>query len=134
MPHPAQTERAVRPITNDAELNQAIDEFYNLASALEHSAAEPGAYVLALRDAIDRYAIAAGHEPNPPTTVAGLLEVEMFKRRLRQRAMAQLLEVPETRLSEIMRGKRGMNLDFARRLHERLGIAAEVVLALRDVA
>jgi antitoxin component HigA of HigAB toxin-antitoxin module len=128
------TERAMRPITNDAELNQAIEEFYSLASAVERSDAAPDAYVLALRDAIDRYEVAAGHEPNPPTTVAGLLEVEMFKRHLRQRALAQLLDVPETRLSEIMRGKRSMNLDFARRLHSRLGIAAEVVLALRDVA
>jgi HTH-type transcriptional regulator/antitoxin HigA len=128
------TERAVRPITNDAELNQAIEEFYALASAVERSDAAPDAYVLALRDAIDRYEVAAGHEPSPPTTVAGLLEVEMFKRRLRQRALAQLLDVPETRLSEIMRGKRSMNLDFARRLHQRLGIAAEVVLALRDAA
>ena len=132
MPKP--TERAVRPITNDAELNQAIEEFYALASAVEQSDTAPDAYVLALRDAIDRYEVAAGHEPNPPTTVAGLLAVEMFKRRLRQRALAQLLDVPETRLSEIMRGKRGMNLDFARRLHSRLGIAAEVVLALHDAA
>ncbi|MDQ2772401.1 MAG: hypothetical protein M3Y54_18095 [Bacteroidota bacterium] len=128
------TERPIRPITNDAELNQAIDEFYALASAVEQSDAAPDAYLLALRDAIDRYEVAAGHEPNPPTTVASLLEVEMFKRRLRQRALAQLLDIPETRLSEIMRGKRSMNLDFARRLHTRLGIAAEVVLALRDAA
>ena len=134
MPNSRQPKRAVRPITNDAELNQAIGEFYALASAVERTEAEPDAYVLALRDAIDRYEIAAGHEPNPPTTVAGLLEVEMFKRRLRQRALAALLEVPETRLSEIMRGKRSMNLDFARRLHQRLGIAADVVLALRDAA
>lgn len=125
---------AVRPIANDAELEAAIAEFETLAVAVERSDAEPDAYVLALRDEIDRYETAAGYDPGPPTTVAGLLEVEMFKRRLRQRAMAQLLEVPETRLSEILRGKRSMNLDFARRLHQRLGIAAEVVLALRDAA
>ncbi len=134
MPQPQQSKQVVRPITNDEELNQAIEEFYPLASAVERSDAEPDAYLLALRDAIDRYEVAAGHEPNPPTTVAGLLEVEMFKRRLRQRAMAELLQVPETRLSEIMRGKRSMNLDFARRLHQRLGIAAEVVLSLHDAA
>ena len=124
----------VRPIANDAELEAAIAEFEALAVAVERSDAEPDAYVLALRDEIDRYETAAGYDPGPPATVAGLLEVKMFKRRLRQRAMAQLLEVPETRLSEIMRGKRSMNLDFARRLHQRLGIAAEVVLALRDAA
>ena len=126
--------RHISAITNDEELDRAIEEFYTLSLAIERSNAQPDAYVLALRDEIDRYEIAAGHEPGPPTTVASLLELEMFKRRLRQRALAQLLEVPETRLSEIMRGKRSMNLDFARRLHTRLGIAAEVVLALRDAA
>ncbi|RZK22914.1 MAG: hypothetical protein EOO63_18035 [Hymenobacter sp.] len=85
----SQIVRSVRPITTDEELNQAIAEFYALASAVEQGTAEPDAYVLALRDAIDRYEVAAGHEPNPPSTVAGLLEVEMFKRRLRQRAMAR---------------------------------------------
>jgi antitoxin component HigA of HigAB toxin-antitoxin module len=42
--------------------------------------------------------------------------------------------VSETRLSEIIRGKRAMNLDFACRLHERLGVPAEVVLRLCDMA
>ena len=124
----------VRPIANDTELEAAIAEFEALAVAVERSDAEPDAYVLALRDEIDRYETAAGYDPGPPTTVAGLLEMEMFKRRLRQRGLAQLLEVSETRLSEILRGKRSMNLDFARRLHQRLGISADVVLTLRDAA
>lgn len=126
--------KQLTPILNDDDLSRAIEEFYLLAAPLETSDAEPDAYTLALRDAIAAYQQQAGHAPAPPTTVAGVLEVEMFKRHLRQRAMAQLLEVPETRLSEIIRGKRAMNLDFARRLHERLGVPAEVVLRLRDVA
>jgi antitoxin component HigA of HigAB toxin-antitoxin module len=126
--------KQLTPILNDDDLSRAIEEFYVLAAPLETSDVEPDAYTLALRDAIAAYQQQAGHAPAPPTTVAGVLEVEMFKRHLRQRAMAQLLEVPETRLSEIIRGKRAMNLDFARRLHERLGVPAEVVLRLRDVA
>lgn len=129
-----QPARRVQTITDDEELNRAIEEFYPLSLALEQRNAQPDAHVLALRDEIDRYERAAGYEPGPPTTVAGVLEVEMVKRRLRQGGIAQLLDVPETRLNEIMRGEQSMNLDFARRLHERLGIAAEVVLALRDAA
>jgi HTH-type transcriptional regulator/antitoxin HigA len=126
--------KQLTPILNDDDLSRAIEEFYLLAAPLETSDTEPDAYTLALRDAVAAYQQQVGHTPAPPTTVAGVLEVEMFKRHLRQRAMAQLLEVPETRLSEIIRGKRAMNLDFARRLHERLGVPAEVVLRLRDVA
>jgi len=120
-------------ITNDDELARAIDEYYPLAAALETSDAEPSPYVLGLRDAIDAYERRAGHAPEPPQTVAGLLEVEMFKRKLRQRGLAEVLDVPETRLSEILRGKRGMNLDFARRLFVRLSVPAEVILKLQDV-
>ena len=54
----------------------------------------------------------------------------MFKRRIRQRGLAQLLEIPESRLSELMKGKREMNLDIARRLFTKLAIPAEVVLTL----
>jgi antitoxin component HigA of HigAB toxin-antitoxin module len=128
------TPRPIPVITNDDELARAIEEFYPLAAAIEHSDVEPDAYVLGLRDAIDAYERRAGHAPAPPQTVAGLLEVEMFKRKLRQRGLAELLEVPETRLSEILRGKRAMNLDFARRLHKRLGVPADVVLNLQEAA
>jgi len=128
------TPRPIPVITNDDELARAIEEFYPLAAAIEHSDAEPDAYVLGLRDAIDAYERRAGHEPAPPQTVAGLLEVEMFKRKLRQRGLAELLDVPETRLSEILRGKRAMNLDFARRIHLRLGVPADVVLNLQEAA
>lgn len=126
--------KQLTPILNDDDLSRAIAEFYLLAAPLETSDVEPDVYTLAMRDAIAAYQQQADHAPAPPTTVAGVLKVEMFKRHLRQRAMAQLLEVPETRLSEIIRGKRAMNLDFTRRLHERLGVPAEVVLRLRDVA
>ncbi len=121
-------------ITNDTELDAAIDRFSQWATEVERSPDPVPADLLALRDEIARYETAAGHGPEAPPTVAEVLAVEMFKRRLRQRALAQLLDVPETRLSEIIRGKRGMNLDFARRLHQRLGLSAEVVLNLRDAA
>ena len=73
--------RHISAITNDEELDHAIEEFYTLSLAIERSNAQPDAYMLALRGEIDRYEIAAGHEPGPPTTVASLLELEMFKRR-----------------------------------------------------
>ena len=60
----------------------------------------------------------------------GRLEVEMFRRRMKQKQLAALLEVPESRFSEIMKGRRSMNLDFARRLWQKLNIPAEEVLQL----
>jgi HTH-type transcriptional regulator/antitoxin HigA len=83
--------KQLTPILNDDDLSRAIEEFYLLAALFETSDAEPDAYTMALRDAIAAYQQQAGHAPAPPTTVAGLLEVEMFKRHLHQRTIAQLL-------------------------------------------
>ena len=68
--------------------------------------------------------------PVPPTTVAGRLQVEMFKRRLKQKQLAELLEVGESRLSEVLRGRRPANGDFLRRMYKKLGIPAAEVLEL----
>ncbi|MBC8084126.1 MAG: helix-turn-helix domain-containing protein, partial [Hymenobacter sp.] len=42
--------------------------------------------------------------------------------------LAQLLEVPAGRLSQILSGKRRVTLDLAKRLYERLGIPPEFIL------
>ena len=44
---------------------------------------------------------------------------------MKQREMAHLLDVPETRLSEILRGKRRVNLEMAKPLRTKLKIDAD---------
>ena len=61
--------------------------------------------------------------------------MELFKRRLKQKQLAQLLEVgesrlSESRLSEVLRGRRPADGDFLRRMYQKLGIPAEEVLEL----
>lgn len=113
-------------ITNDAQHAAALAEFERLISDESGNLHR----LEQLRDAIAAYEDAAGHEPGPPQTVRGLVEVEMFKRRLRQKELAALLDMPESRVSEFLRGKRGMNLDLARKLHEKLGIPGDLLLEL----
>lgn len=110
----------------EAEHKAAIKEFRLLAADEEVNRDR----LLVLRDAIHAYEEAHGHNPGPPTTVAGRLQVEMFKRRLKQKQLAQLLEVGESRLSEVLRGRRPANVDFLRRMYKKLGIPAEEVLEL----
>ena len=114
-------------VTNDEEHEAAVNQL--LAWNQAPDAADNPA-LAALADAVAAYEDAAGHRPQPPQTLRGVLEVEMLKRRIRQRQMAEILDVTEPRLSELMKGKREMNLDFARRLHTILHIPAEVVLRL----
>jgi HTH-type transcriptional regulator/antitoxin HigA len=114
-------------ITNDQEHDAAVERMIQLERQPDSATNEE---LAALAVAVDTYEEAAGYIPDPPRTLRGILEVEMFKRRIRQRGLAQLLEIPESRLSELMKGKREMNLDIARRLFTKLAIPAEVVLTL----
>ena len=131
---PTATPTALRPaavptlrVTTDEEHEAAINQLITWNQAPD-AADNPA--LAALADAVAAYEEAAGHRPPPPQTLRGILEVEMFKRRIRQRQLAEILHVSEPRLSELMKGKREMNLDFARRLHTLLHIPAEIVLRL----
>ncbi|MEY4925891.1 MAG: hypothetical protein RI894_327 [Bacteroidota bacterium] len=70
------------------------------------------------------------HYPMPlkPQTITEMMERKMYELKLRQRDLAKLLGVTENRLSEILNGKRKVNMDFAKRLHLRLNIDADFIL------
>lgn len=63
-----------------------------------------------------------------PTTLIGMIEFKMFERKLKQKELAKLLEIPDTRLSEVLSGKRKINLDFAKRIYHKLDIDAQFIL------
>ena len=114
-------------ITSTAAHTAALAEFEALATA---HPTEATPRLIELRNAINDYENEQGHEPPLPTSYAGRLEVEMFKRHLKQKQFAGLLGIPETRLSEILRGKRAVNLDLVKKMHDKLQIPAEELLAL----
>ncbi|MCC2545160.1 helix-turn-helix domain-containing protein [Hymenobacter sp. BT175] len=66
--------------------------------------------------------------PNLPTSLAEMIELKRQQMRLKQKELAQLLEVPAGRLSQILSGKRRVTLDLAKRLYERLGIPSDFIL------
>ena len=115
-------------ITTDHEHDAAVERMIHLERQPD-SLTNPE--LLALADAVEAYEVAAGHKMGEPDTLRGILEVEMFKRRMRQRQLAELLEVSEPRLSDLMTGKRELNFDFARRLYTKLQIPADVILNLK---
>lgn len=63
-----------------------------------------------------------------PQSIAEMIRFRMFQKKLNQREVARLLEVPETRLSEVLRGKRPINLALAKQLHSKLNIDANFIL------
>lgn len=63
-----------------------------------------------------------------PRSIAEMLQFKMYENKLNQREMAALLEVPETRLSEVLRGKRRISLATAKQLRIKLAIDADFIL------
>ncbi len=63
-----------------------------------------------------------------PVTLEEMIELKMYQMRLKQKDLAGLLGISQTRLSEVLKGKRKINLDLAKRLHERLHIEADFIL------
>ncbi len=64
-----------------------------------------------------------------PQTIVDMIKLKMYQKQLKQGEMARLLNIPATRLSEVLQGKRRISLDLAKRLHTQLDIDAEFILA-----
>ena len=63
-----------------------------------------------------------------PKTLAEMIRYKMFEMNIRQNQLARLLEVSETRISELLAGKRKVTLDLAKKLYTRLNIDASFIL------
>lgn len=63
-----------------------------------------------------------------PKSIVEMIELKMYQNKWKQKDLANLLEISETRLSEVMKGKRKVNLDLAKRLHLKLNIDAGFIL------
>ncbi len=63
-----------------------------------------------------------------PQTLPEMIELKMYQLKFKQKDLAPLLGIPPSRLSEVLNGKRKINLDLAKRLHAKLGIDAGFIL------
>ncbi len=57
-----------------------------------------------------------------------MIELKMYERKLKQKDLAKLLEVSSSRLSEVLKGKRQVNMDLANRLYLKLNIEPQFIL------
>ncbi|HEX3934345.1 MAG TPA: helix-turn-helix domain-containing protein [Puia sp.] len=63
-----------------------------------------------------------------PKTLLGLIELEMYERKLKQKELAKLLRIGEPKLSQIMSSKRKPDLAFLKAAHKHLGIDGNLLL------
>ena len=64
-----------------------------------------------------------------PTTLVEMIRFKMFEMNLKQKQLANLLEISETRISELLCGKRKLNLELAKKLYQKLNIDAAFLLS-----
>ncbi|GAA4318095.1 helix-turn-helix domain-containing protein [Compostibacter hankyongensis] len=62
------------------------------------------------------------------TTIASILEEYMYENKLNKGQLSQILEVPNSTLSEIINGKRKLNLRIVKKLHQKLNIDGNFLL------
>ncbi|MBK7937798.1 MAG: helix-turn-helix domain-containing protein [Lewinellaceae bacterium] len=63
-----------------------------------------------------------------PQTLIEMIQLSMYERKLKQKDLAALLGISATRLSEVMQGKRKVNMDLAKRLYTALNIDPKFIL------
>lgn len=65
-----------------------------------------------------------------PTTLTEMIRYKMFEMNLKQKQLAKILEISEARISELLTGKRKINIELAKKLHTKLNIDAHFILDL----
>ena len=68
------------------------------------------------------------YEIPAPQTLEGLIELKMYEQKLKQKDIAKLLGIGESKFSEIMNKKRPADVAFLKAAHEKLGIDGNVLL------
>ena len=62
------------------------------------------------------------------TTIPDILEDYMHENRINKAQLSKILEVPNSTISEIINGKKPINLSIAKKLHQKLNIDGNFLL------
>lgn len=65
---------------------------------------------------------------DPPSTLAGMIEMRMFEMRFKQKDLAKKLNISDAKLSLIMNGKQKPDVNFLKAVHSELNIDAGFIL------
>jgi HTH-type transcriptional regulator / antitoxin HigA len=113
-------------ITNELELKTAFNQLDTLIANMGEDA-DKQAQARLLAEAIQSYEKEYVSFPLP-TTLIGMIEFKMYEMKLKQRDLALILGIESSRVSEYLNGKRKINLEFAKKIHEKLGIDGNFIL------
>jgi HTH-type transcriptional regulator / antitoxin HigA len=113
----------VRPIRSKRDYESALKEVERLWGA--KSGTRDGDRLDVLATLIEAYE--EEHYPIDPPDPIEAIKFRMEQQGLTRRDLEGIIGT-RTRIAEVMNRKRGLSIEMIRRLHERLGIAAEVLI------
>jgi len=113
----------VRPIRTKRDYEAALKEVERLWGA--KSGTRDGDRLDVLATLIDAYE--AEHYPMEPPDPIEAIKFRMEQQGLTRRDLEEIIGT-RTRIAEVLNRKRGLSVGMIRRLHERLGISAEVLI------
>ena len=95
---------------------------------------EKGTLAQKLQTELDQISdeIADYEEANFPfkvETLNEMIELRMYQRKLKQKDIAQILGTTPSRISEILNGKRGLTMELAKGLYNKLNIDPKLILS-----
>lgn len=113
----------VKPIRSEADYEEALNEVETLWGAKAGTAEGDRLDVRATL--IDAYE--AEHYPVDPPDPIDAIRFRMEQQGLTRRDLEAIIGT-RTRIAEVLNRKRGLSIRMIRRLHEQLGISAEVLI------
>lgn len=121
-------------INTRTEYEKGLREIESLMNLFSDGENEENDFKIAeLAKSIEEYEERHAVMPMPlvirkPETLPEVIEFKMFERKMKRKDMAKLLEISETRLSEVMHGKRKVNMELAKKLYKTLGVDPKFIL------
>ncbi len=113
----------VRPIRTKRDYEAALKEVERLWGA--KSGTRDGDRLDVLATLLDAYE--TEHYPMDPPDPIEAIKFRMEQQGLTRRDLEEIIGT-RTRIAEVLNRKRGLSVGMIRRLHERLGISAEVLI------
>jgi len=113
----------VRPIRSKRDYEAALKEVERLWGA--KAGTRDGDRLDVLATLIDAYE--AKHFPMDPPDPIDAIKFRMEQQGLTRRDLEEIIG-PRTRIAEVLTRKRGLSIAMIRRLHERLGVSADVLI------
>lgn len=113
----------VRPIRSKRDYEAALAEIERLWGA--KAGTPKGDRLDVLATLIDAYE--SQHYPMDPPDPIEAIKFRMEQQGLTRRDLEQIIGT-RTRIAEVLNRKRGLSIGMIRRLHDRLGISAEVLI------